>query len=84
VVLAGGADTPVDLVFADPPYDVPAAEIEGVLVVLVTAGWATAGTVVVVERGTSGPELAWPDGWEPWPSRRYGDTRIELASRQSA
>jgi hypothetical protein len=37
-----------------------------------------------VERGTSGPELAWPPGWEPWPSRRYGDTRIELAGRQSA
>jgi 16S rRNA (guanine966-N2)-methyltransferase len=83
-VLTGGADRPVDLVFADPPYEVPAAEIEELLVALVTGGWATAGTVVVVERGTAGPELAWPDGWEPWPSRRYGDTRIELARRQSA
>jgi 16S rRNA (guanine966-N2)-methyltransferase len=48
---------------------------------LVSGGWAAAGTVVVVERGTSGPELAWPDAWQPWPSRRYGDTRIELAER---
>jgi 16S rRNA (guanine966-N2)-methyltransferase len=83
-VLAGGADSPADLVFADPPYDIPAAEIEQMLVALVSGGWATAGTVVVVERGTSGLELAWPDGWERWPSRRYGDTRIELATRQSA
>ena len=80
-VLAGGADRPADLVLADPPYDVPAAEIEEVLAALVDGGWATAGTVVVVERATSGPPLSWPDGWRPWPARRYGDTRIELAER---
>jgi 16S rRNA (guanine966-N2)-methyltransferase len=82
-VLAGGAERSVDLVFADPPYDVPAADIEQMLVALLTGGWATTGTVLVVERATSGPELAWPDGWRRWPSRRYGDTRIELADRQS-
>jgi 16S rRNA (guanine966-N2)-methyltransferase len=80
-VLAGGAERPVDLVFADPPYDIPATEIEEMLAALVSGGWAAAGTVVVVERRTSGPELAWPDAWQPWPSRRYGDTRIELAER---
>jgi 16S rRNA (guanine(966)-N(2))-methyltransferase RsmD len=80
-VLSGGADSPVDVVFADPPYDVPAAEIEHMLVALVTGGWVTDGTVAVVERAASGPELSWPDGWLPWPSRRYGDTRIELAGR---
>jgi 16S rRNA (guanine(966)-N(2))-methyltransferase RsmD len=78
-VLAGGADRPVDLVFADPPYDVAAADIEEMLVALVTGGWAVAGTVVVVERPTAGPPLNWPDGWQPWPARRYGDTRLELA-----
>jgi 16S rRNA (guanine966-N2)-methyltransferase len=82
-VLAGGADRPVDLVFADPPYELPAADIEGMLVALVEGGWVRAETVVVVERGASGPEVVWPDGWEPWPSRRYGDTRIELASQAS-
>jgi 16S rRNA (guanine(966)-N(2))-methyltransferase RsmD len=82
-VLAGGADRSVDLVFADPPYDVPAADIEEMLVALVGGGWVRAGTVVVIERGASGPEVIWPDGWEPWPSRRYGDTRIELASQAS-
>jgi 16S rRNA (guanine966-N2)-methyltransferase len=83
-VLAGGTVRAADLVFADPPYDVPAADVQAVLAALVTGGWARAGTVVVVERGTSGPELAWPDGFQAWPSRRYGDTRIELAGRQSA
>jgi 16S rRNA (guanine966-N2)-methyltransferase len=80
-VLAGGADRPADLVFADPPYDIPAAEIEEMLAALVSGGWATAGTVVVVERGTTGPELVWPQGWRSWPVRRYGDTRLELAER---
>jgi 16S rRNA (guanine966-N2)-methyltransferase len=82
-VLAGGADRSADLVFADPPYEVPAAEIEQMLVALVGGGWVRAGTVVVVERAAAGPELLWPNGWEPWPSRRYGDTRIELASQSS-
>jgi 16S rRNA G966 N2-methylase RsmD len=80
-VLAGGAARPVDLVLADPPYDVAVAEIEEMLVGLATGGWAAGGTIAVVERATSGPELAWPPGWLPWPSRRYGDTRIELANR---
>jgi 16S rRNA G966 N2-methylase RsmD len=78
-VLAGGADRPADLVFADPPYDVVAADIEEMLIALIDRGWAATGTVAVVERGASGPQLTWPDGWQPWPSRRYGDTRIELA-----
>jgi 16S rRNA (guanine966-N2)-methyltransferase len=83
VVLAGGTDRPVDLVFADPPYDVPVADIEAMLTALIGGGWVHEGTVVVVERATSGPDVVWPNGWEPWPSRRYGDTRIELARWQS-
>jgi 16S rRNA (guanine966-N2)-methyltransferase len=78
-VLASGADRPVDLVFADPPYEVAATEIEAMLTELVDGGWVRDGTVVVVERATSGPELAWPPGWDHLPSRRYGDTRLELA-----
>ena len=61
------------------PYDVTAAEIEDVLAALVKGGWVAAGTVVVVERGSSGPSLTWPAGWNAWPARRYGDTRLELA-----
>ena len=78
-VLSAGADIPVDLVFADPPYDVGAAEVQAMLEVLTGRGWTTEGSVVVVERSASGPELTWPDTWDPWPARRYGDTRIEMA-----
>jgi 16S rRNA (guanine966-N2)-methyltransferase len=80
-VLAAGTRQPVDLVLADPPYDTDAAGIEAVLNALTHGGWSTPGTVVVVERATSGPPLTWPDGWQVWPSRTYGDTRLELAER---
>jgi 16S rRNA (guanine966-N2)-methyltransferase len=80
-VLGAGSDRPVDLVVADPPYDVDPAEIEAMLAALTDGGWTTAGTIVVVERGTAGAPLTWPDGWQVWPSRRYGDTRLELAER---
>ncbi len=77
-VLAGGADEPADLVFADPPYDAADTEITQMLTALGDGGWVTSGTVVVVER-PSGSSLSWPDGWRAWPTRRYGDTRLELA-----
>ena len=78
-VLAAGTDHPVDLVLADPPYDVDAAEIEEMLGELTTRGWAASGTVAVVERAASGPPLRWPAGWAVWPERKYGDTRLEMA-----
>ena len=77
-VLAGGAGRPVDLVFADPPYELGATEVEAVLAALLRHGWVAAGAVAVVERAAGGPPLSWPDGWEPVDDRRYGDTRLEF------
>jgi 16S rRNA (guanine(966)-N(2))-methyltransferase RsmD len=77
-VLAAGAATPVDLVLADPPYEVSEAEVNEMLTALNGYGWTAEGSVVVVERAGSGPELTWPDGWQQWPARRYGDTRLEM------
>jgi 16S rRNA (guanine966-N2)-methyltransferase len=78
-VLAAGTPSPVDLVLADPPYDVDNAEIEAVLAALTGCGWAHESTLAVVERATAGAVLTWPAGWEPWQPRVYGDTRLELA-----
>lgn len=78
-VLAAWTGSPVDLVLADPPYDVGVAEIESVLVALSAHGWAHEGTIAVVERAAGGPPLTWPAGWTAWPERVYGDTRLELA-----
>ena len=80
-VLAAGTDSAVDLVLADPPYDVEAAEVDAVLAALTVHGWVRGGTVAVVERPAVGAALTWPAGWSAWPPRVYGDTRLELAER---
>ncbi len=77
-VLAAGTPVPVDLVLADPPYDVAAAEVDLVLATLTTHGWAHEGTVAVVERAAASVALTWPAGWSRWPERVYGDTRLEM------
>lgn len=74
-----GPGTAMDLVFADPPYEVPGETVEDMLVSLVRHGWLEPGSVVVVERAASSPPLNWPGDWTLWPQRRYGDTRIETA-----
>jgi 16S rRNA (guanine(966)-N(2))-methyltransferase RsmD len=83
-VLAAGSGSPVDLVFADPPYEVGNAEVESVLAALAGHGWLGEDTVAVIERPSSSPSLTWPPGWEVWPERRYGDTRIEAGCRRTA
>lgn len=79
-VLAAGADRPVDLVLADPPYDVSTVEIEALLDSLERNGWLRPDSVVAIERPASADELTWPTGWTSWPVRRYGDTRIEIGA----
>lgn len=77
--LVEAAAAPVDLVFADPPYDVPAADVEKVVAALERHGWVADGAIVVVERPASSTPLTWPAHWDAWPVRRYGDTRLEAA-----
>lgn len=72
---AGG---PVDLVFADPPYEVAPAAIERVLAALVAQGWVRSGSLAVIERAAGGPAIVWPEGWVAEEERRYGDTRLEF------
>jgi 16S rRNA (guanine(966)-N(2))-methyltransferase RsmD len=67
-VLAAAAPAPVDLVLADPPYDVGADEVDQILADLGRHGWVSAGSVVVVERPAPSPPLTWPDTWVPWPA----------------
>jgi 16S rRNA (guanine(966)-N(2))-methyltransferase RsmD len=81
-VIAAGTAAPVDLVLADPPYDVDASEIEDLLTALAAHGWVEEGSVVVVERAAGSATLNWPAGWQPWRQRVYGDTRLELAERR--
>jgi 16S rRNA (guanine966-N2)-methyltransferase len=67
---------PANLVFADPPYDVPAATIAGMLDALLAAGWIRADATIVVERPERDPQTPLPAGWRLDRRRPYGDTAL--------
>jgi len=72
--LAGEAE-PYDLVLADPPYSMDAAEVEAFLTML-TRGWLTPDAVVLVERPTRGGQFIWPPGLVALRQRAYGGTTL--------
>lgn len=79
-VLAGSPDRVYDLVLADPPYAVTEDAVSGVLAALVDGGWVGDGSVVVLERSSRSPETTWPEALEAGRVRKYGETRIEVAT----
>jgi 16S rRNA (guanine966-N2)-methyltransferase len=71
------AKGPADLVFLDPPYDLPEVDLTEALAGV--AGVLTSGGVVVVERSVRTPEPTWPPGVVRTDERRYGDTVLWFA-----
>ena len=63
-----------DLVFIDPPYDLPQPELAHTLEALVPL--LAPDAVVVLERGARTPEPAWPAGLELERRKDYGDTAV--------
>ena len=66
---------PYDVVFMDPPYDLPDARVGEVLAALVR-GWLAEDAVVVVERGDDGADLRFPAGFADVWKRRFGGTHV--------
>ena len=75
---------PYDVVFLDPPYPLADDEVTADLASLVEGGWLVPGALVVVERASRGPALAWPDGLDGERSKRYGETDALVRSRRLA
>jgi 16S rRNA (guanine966-N2)-methyltransferase len=74
VIASGpGQERPFDVVFADPPYAVPDAEVAALLAGLSGQGWLAPDALVIVERATRSGPLNWPVGYRPERSRRYGE-----------
>ncbi|MBX3068126.1 MAG: 16S rRNA (guanine(966)-N(2))-methyltransferase RsmD [Cryobacterium sp.] len=67
-----------DLVFLDPPYELPNTQLELDFEQLHSA--LNAQALVVVERASRTGAFKWPKGFEAEQSRRYGDTTIWVAS----
>jgi 16S rRNA (guanine966-N2)-methyltransferase len=74
--LGGSAGDRYDVVFADPPYALPGAEVTGMLAALDGNGWLAPGALVIVERATRSGPFAWPAGFVPVRARRYGEATI--------
>lgn len=70
---AAGAVGPYDLVLLDPPYAVPTEDVAAVVAALADAMAEDA--VVVVERSTRTP-FTWPEGFEGFRDRAYGETTL--------
>ncbi|MEI2809236.1 MAG: 16S rRNA (guanine(966)-N(2))-methyltransferase RsmD [Nocardioides sp.] len=71
---------PFDVVFADPPYDVPSADVDAVLDALIGHGWVSEGGLVIVERSVRVPAPLWPVGLEPTSTKKYGETVLHTAT----
>lgn len=78
----GGPAVKVDLVFADPPYDIPPDELAQALAALVPA--LASAAVVVVEWSTRAPMPDWPAGLVPVASKDYGETVLHYADFEPA
>ncbi|HEV7848114.1 MAG TPA: 16S rRNA (guanine(966)-N(2))-methyltransferase RsmD [Mycetocola sp.] len=63
-----------DLVFLDPPYDLPDAELTTNLATLPRI--LSQDALVVVERSSRTPEPAWPATLTPVRSKKYGETMV--------
>jgi 16S rRNA (guanine966-N2)-methyltransferase len=68
-----GPATPQDVVFIDPPYDLPAEQVEEILRML-AGGWLADWAAVVVERGDDA--IRWPQGYTDHWARGFGDTHV--------
>lgn len=73
------AEAAFDVVFCDPPWDTPEAEVSAVLTA--AAARLSPGGLVVVSRRASDPALR-PRGLVEVADRRYGDTRITRYRRE--
>ena len=76
---AEAPETPFDLVFLDPPYDVSSTEVAAVLQQLASGRWPAHGATVVIERPRGGEPVELPDGWGTEKERAYGDTLLVVA-----
>ncbi|SNS30155.1 16S rRNA (guanine(966)-N(2))-methyltransferase RsmD [Rhodococcoides kyotonense] len=83
-VLSAPADRRYDLVLADPPYAVTESAVEKMLRDLLAGGWLAPEAVVVLERSSRSPATTWPDGLVPEKVKKYGETRIEIASASAS
>lgn len=71
---------PVDLVLADPPYDVPPATVDRLLEVLLERQLLLPQALVVVERPRRAGAPTWPSAFTDTWDRGYGETTLHFGA----
>jgi 16S rRNA (guanine966-N2)-methyltransferase len=83
-LLATPPPLPFDVVWADPPYDLAADDVDGVLARLLEGGWVAPRGLLVLERSARGAAPSWPVGVQDSWRRVYGETSLHLAMKDGA
>lgn len=81
-VLDGGTDTPFDLVVADPPFALDAAELDAALAALPVGGWTAPGSAVIVERPVQVAAPHWRAPLLATRSKQYGQATLYWAAHE--
>jgi len=68
-----------DLVFIDPPYDLPSAEVDSVLEALTP--WLAPHAWVMLERSSRTSPPLWPKGLGALETKNYGETVLYFAEK---
>lgn len=72
---------PVDIVFADPPYDHSSASVSTVIADLVAYGWIEPDGLVVCERSVRDQPVTWPESPADTWSKEYGESVLHFWQR---
>lgn len=72
-----------DVVWADPPYDLPTADVEQVLAALIDAGWLAESALLVLERSSRDEAPVMPPAVTQTWTRRYGETIVYFATKDA-
>ena len=75
------AESKFDVVFADPPYDLPTRALEAQLADLDAQGWLNGSALVMLERSRRTPAPVWPAFVTKTWSRAYGETAVYFGVR---
>ena len=69
-----------DVIYLDPPYEVPNSTIEKVLMKIFEKKILKPEGIAIVERSSRTTAFAWPEGFTPIKERKYGEGTVYFAS----
>ena len=79
--LAGEPTSQFDVIWLDPPYEMPSKALSQQIARVVAAGWLAEDGLIIVERSKRSDALDWPAELANRWQRGYGETQLDFAQR---